>query len=145
MAEIPTPQVGLVIRYNYLWRDEQRRGRDEGIKDRPTVIVLLVVTDELTKVAAHAITHSVPDHPADAVPLPPATARRLGLDDRPHWIVTAELNLFEWPGPDLRIVPGSKPQTFSYGFLPYNLTKQLIARLRAAHDRKSIGVVKRDS
>ena len=37
---LPEPEPGLVIRYSYLWRREQRKGREEGAKDRSCAIVL---------------------------------------------------------------------------------------------------------
>jgi len=37
---IPTPEAGLVISYAYLWHHEHQAGREEGQKDRPSVIVL---------------------------------------------------------------------------------------------------------
>jgi hypothetical protein len=37
---IPTPEPGLVISYAYLWHHEHGAGREEGRKDRPSVIVL---------------------------------------------------------------------------------------------------------
>ena len=37
---LPRPVPGLVVRYSYLWLDEHRRGREEGVKDRPCAIVL---------------------------------------------------------------------------------------------------------
>jgi hypothetical protein len=39
---IPNPEPGLVISYAYLWHHEHRAGREEGQKDRPSVIVLAV-------------------------------------------------------------------------------------------------------
>src|SRR5882724_7975187 len=39
---IPTPEPGLVISYAYLWHQEHEAGREEGRKDRPSVIVLAV-------------------------------------------------------------------------------------------------------
>jgi hypothetical protein len=47
------------------------------------------------------ITHSPPNHPADAVEMPPAIKAHLGLDDQPSWIMVTETNDFLWPGPDL--------------------------------------------
>ena len=34
--------------------------------------------------------------------VPPKLKRYLGLDDEPSWIYTDQLNIFVWPGPDLR-------------------------------------------
>lgn len=39
---LPEPKPGRVIGYAYLWRDQAAKGREEGIKDRPCVIVLAV-------------------------------------------------------------------------------------------------------
>jgi hypothetical protein len=39
----PVPQPGLVIRYSYLWEREALEGREEGVKDRPCAIVLVLL------------------------------------------------------------------------------------------------------
>jgi hypothetical protein len=39
----PVPRPGLVIRYSYLWESEARLGREEGVKDRPCAIVLVIL------------------------------------------------------------------------------------------------------
>jgi hypothetical protein len=39
---IPNPEPGLVISYAYLWHHEHQAGREEGQKDRPSVIVLAI-------------------------------------------------------------------------------------------------------
>jgi hypothetical protein len=41
----PTPVPGLVVRYSYLWASEHARGREEGAKDRPCAVVLVVIDD----------------------------------------------------------------------------------------------------
>jgi hypothetical protein len=43
---IPSPEPGLVISYAYLWHHEHEAGREEGRKDRPSVIVLAVERPE---------------------------------------------------------------------------------------------------
>jgi hypothetical protein len=50
------------------------------------------------------ITHTPPSRVDDAVEIPPATKRRLGLDSERSWIVLTESNRFVWPGPDMRPV-----------------------------------------
>jgi hypothetical protein len=40
---IPTPEVGLVISYGYLWHYEHQAGQEEGRKDRPCVITEMTV------------------------------------------------------------------------------------------------------
>ena len=121
----PEPRPGLIVRYAYLWRDEAARGREEGSKDRPCVVVLAVRArgDELV-VTVTPITHSPPPAAARPVELPAPTKRRLGLDDARSWIVTDDLNRFVWPGPDLRPIPG-RPATFAYGLLPAALYEQV--------------------
>ncbi|AJD46361.1 hypothetical protein RGR602_PC02342 (plasmid) [Rhizobium gallicum bv. gallicum R602sp] len=48
------------------------------------------------------VTHSPPSKPEEAIEIPAATKRRLGLDDERSWIVLTESNRFVWPGPDIR-------------------------------------------
>lgn len=123
MVDIPEPKAGLVIRYGYLWRAERMRGQEEGVKDRPCAVVLTVSKEgEKTRVGVAPITHTPQPPGANAVPLPPETAKRLGLDAIPQWIVTTELNTFTWPGPDIRPIQGKDPATIAYGHLPSGLT-----------------------
>lgn len=145
MVDIPDPQPGLVIRFAYLWRDDRVRGREKGAKDRPSAVVMAFVeADGQKRVAVAPITHSKPDARDAAVKVPPETARRLGLDDVPQWIVTREVNLFTWPGADVRAVPGKLSATIAYGFLPYALTNQVLAAVRQHVRQKSAKTVERD-
>jgi hypothetical protein len=68
---IPTPEPGLVISYAYLWHHEHRAGREEGQKDRPSVIVLAVEHEVAgaTVVTVLPITDSAPADQASAVDL----------------------------------------------------------------------------
>src|SRR5271166_6454366 len=96
---IPNPEPGLVISYAYLWRHEHHAGREEGQKDRPSVIVLAV-----------------------EIPLP--VKRHLGLDDDRSWIIVDEGNEFLWPGYDLRKLPHS--DRYDYGFVPPRFFNQVL-------------------
>ncbi len=108
----PVPRPGLVIRYSYLWESEARQGREEGVKDRPCAIVLVVLREgEHPIVRVLPVTHTVPDNPADALEIPAETKVRLGLDAERSWVVLTEANDFIWPGPDLRPLPGRDPST----------------------------------
>lgn len=94
-------------------------------------MVVLAVTDAAGErvVTVVPVTHSEPASPDEAVEIPPATKRRLGLDEARSWIVASEANRFVWPGPDLRpIAPGR----FDYGFLPPALFQRVL-RLVASH------------
>jgi hypothetical protein len=123
---IPHPEPGLVISYAYLWHHEHQAGREEGLKDRPSVIVLVVEREAAggTLVTVLPITHSAPVDPASAVEIPLPVKRHLGLDDDPSWIVVAEGNEFIWPGYDLRKLPHS--DRYDYGFLPPRLFSQVL-------------------
>lgn len=138
---IPGPERGLVISYAYLWHSEHEQGREEGVKDRPCVIILAVegsAGDCLVTVAP--VTHSPPSTPEDAVEIPLATKRRLGLDDGRSWIMVSEGNRFAWPGPDLRPVTAAR---FDYGFLPPALFRQVQDRFRACAAAKRTLLVPR--
>lgn len=116
---LPAPLPGLVIRYSYLWADSATQGRDEGGKDRPAAVVLVVSEAGNTpRVYVLPITHTAPTGGVDALEIPQAVARKAGLDTARSWVVLSEFNEFVWPGFDLAHVPGRKPATVAYGFLP---------------------------
>ena len=141
---LPDPVPGLVISYAYLWGDQQDQGREEGVKDRPCVVVVAVRQEEGERLVTVApITHAPPRNPKEAIELPPATKRRLGLDDARSWIVATEMNRFLWPGPDLRPVPG-RPGAFAYGSLPRQLMLQLRERISELRKDRRFRMVQRD-
>ena len=123
---IPAAEAGLVISYACLWHDEHTAGRDEGRKDRPSVIVLAVEREDdgATEVVVLPITHRTPVDPAAAVEIPGMVKRHLGLDDDRSWIVVAEGNEFVWPGYDLRKLPHSN--RYDYGFVPPRFFNQVL-------------------
>ncbi|HMD66899.1 MAG TPA: hypothetical protein VKG22_09680 [Stellaceae bacterium] len=130
---IPNPEPGLVISYAYLWHREHQAGREEGQKDRPSVIVLAVQRDAdgATIVTVLPITHSAPADPVLAVEIPLPVTRHLGLDDARSWIVVAEGNEFLWPGYDLRMLPHGN--RYDYGFLPPRFFNQVLDAFVACH------------
>lgn len=104
---LPTePKVGWVFRYSYLWHWQHLQGLEEGDKDRPALVLAIVayLDDGTPAVRVLPITRTPPSRADDAVEIPPATKRRLGLDDERSWIVLTESNRFVWPGPDMRSV-----------------------------------------
>lgn len=132
----PVPVPGLVIRYSYLWASEHARGQEEGVKDRPCAIVLAIAGEaDETLVTVLPITHSPPTDPRLAIEIPPATKRRLGLDDARSWVVLTEANRFVWPGPDLVPSTPGDSSSVAYGLLPYalfeNIRLAFIAALKA--------------
>lgn len=140
----PQPQPGLVIRYAYLWQREAQAGLEEGRKDRPCAIILAVGENrDGRRVYVVPITHSMPSGGDDAVELPPRVKERLGLDEARSWVVVSEANVFVWPGPDLRFLPGQDPQTAAYGFLPPTLFRMVRDRFLAVAGRRNTALVTR--
>jgi hypothetical protein len=80
-----------------------------------------------------------------AVEIPAATKARLGLDDARSWIILDEANRFEWPGPDLRAVPGKAEATVAYGLLPAALYDLVRMKWLAAFDARQARRVDRTS
>jgi hypothetical protein len=122
----PAPQPGLVLCYSYLWKDEQRAARVEGRKDRPVVVVL--ATRSLagsTLVYVAPVTHDARHGPGEAIEIPAVVKRHLGLDDAASFIVATELNVFVWPGSDLRPIRRARSEEEGvpcwYGYLPRGL------------------------
>lgn len=131
---LPDPETGLVIHYAYLWRSEADRGEEEGRKDRPCAVVVArrVESTGAIGVMVAPITHSEPAENATALEIPSDVKRRLGLDEARSWIITHELNIFAWPGPDVRPVPAMGDDSrFSYGSLPKKLADELVKRVMA--------------
>lgn len=137
---LPVPEPGLVIRYAYLWRDENRRGIEEGEKDRPCVIVNVFedrAGDIIVRVAP--LSRTPPHDPSSVIEVPHRVKHHLGLKDDPQWIIINETNRFTWPEPDLRRIPYPKTdQDFAYGLLPGTLFRQVrdmfVERARGRQD-----------
>ena len=140
----PTPVLGLVIRYSYLWRAEQERGQEEGGKDRPCAVILTASTaDGETTVTVLPVTHTPPADERFGVELPAATKRRLGLDDDRSWVVLTEANRFQWPGPDLRPRVAGDASSVAYGLLPAALIETIRTRLIALLKNQQASLVTR--
>ena len=141
----PVPKPGLVIRYSFLWSNEEADGATEGAKDRPCAIVVAVKRDpngEIDTIVA-PITHRPPADPTASVEIPAATCKSLGLDGGRHWLRLDELNRFVWPGFDLRPIPG-EPTKYDYGMLPPGLFQQLRERILARQKARIGKIVSRD-
>jgi hypothetical protein len=126
----PVPRPGLVIRYSYLWESEAKQGREEGVKDRPCAIILVILREgEHPIVRVLPVTHAAPADPADGLEIPQPTKHRLGLDAERSWVVLSEANDFIWPGPDLRPAASGDLSSVAYGMLPPGFMKVLRERL----------------
>lgn len=132
MAGFPEPQVGLVISFSYLWSEEAERGLVEGRKDRPCAIVLALEnpraeTGKQKQVAVVPITHTPPRDLNVAIEIPLRVKKHLGLDSERSWVILDELNVFTWPGYDLRPLK-DRDGRIDYGFLPPKLFASLIEK-----------------
>ena len=116
---LPLPQPGLVIRYSYLWAHDAARGREDGSKQRPAAVVLVIDSPAAAppRVYVLPITHTQPGKGAAAIEVPPAVARKAGLDAARSWVILSEFNEFVWPGFDLALIPERTPPTVAYGYL----------------------------
>ena len=145
---IGPPKVGYVLRYAYLWKADYDRGREEGSKNRPCVLILSVsAPDDLGRrlVRVLPITHRAPTNSDDAVEIPAATKTRLGLDYDRSWVLLTEGNTFVWPGPDVRLVPRTRPPSIYYGPLPPKLFATIVRRFVALARKRRFQVVSRES
>jgi hypothetical protein len=135
----PKPAPGQVISYAYLWQTEHQRGQEEGLKDRPCAVILVITNEDGSEiVTVLPITHAPPSNPDLAVEIPSATKRRLELDDERSWVVLTEANRFAWPGPDLRPTRRGEAASVLYGELPGNLLTKIRDGFLAVHKKHKI-------
>ncbi len=140
----PAPLPGLVIRYSFLWSSEAKAGATEGRKDRPCAIVVAVPRNAFgdTRVVVVPITHSRPSDASSAIAIPAKVKADLGLDPIPSWVCLDELNVFSWPGYDLRPIAGS--DRIDYGPLPRSLFERIRRGVIALDRAKKVRQIARD-
>ena len=78
-------------------------------------------------VAVAPITHSSHPGPETAIEIPRRVGEHLGLDGDPSWVVLDEVNVFTWPGYDLRQISGHADR-YDYGLLPPRFFETLVHR-----------------
>jgi hypothetical protein len=135
---LPEPRPGLVVGYDFLFREQADAGLETPGKPHPAAIILVVRQEVQTRVSLVAISHAPPS-PGDApfrMKLTPAECRQMGLDAADHWINLRDINAFDWPGYDLvRSAPGGG---YVYGRMPKATFVRLVEALRACAGRRSI-------
>ena len=114
-TELPRP--GDILRYVYLFLRESR-DRDEGVKERPVVVIDADPTTR--RVAVLAVTTKGERSPG-AIMLPDAVASAAGLS-RGSAVVVGEYNAFTWLGYDIRPVAGG----FIAGRLPPGFAQKVL-------------------
>jgi len=127
-VNLPEPVPGLVVRYNYLWYEDQMKGLSDGDKDRPCAIIIASKTTG--KVTVVPITHSYPE-PGEqhlSIEVPSDVARAIGLDDAVNYVRLGEVNRFKWPGDHLRPLPND-PTRIHYGMIPRSFFDDIRKRL----------------
>ncbi|MEH2482208.1 mRNA-degrading endonuclease toxin of MazEF toxin-antitoxin module [Nitrobacteraceae bacterium AZCC 2146] len=140
---LPTPEAGLVIRYEFLWHNEHEAGEEDGKKKRPCAIIVASKIDQgRTSVIVAPITHTKPDD-GRGVELPMRVRQSLGLDDLPSWVIIDELNQFMWPGYHIHPIDNSLPAKFEFGFLPPKLFEEVRDKI-ANLDKEKKKTVNRD-
>lgn len=139
---VANPAAGLVIGYHYLWKREADLGREEGVKPRPVMVLATGAVGTNQKVWVVPFTTQTPELASDAVAIPQAVLRMLGLGDGPSWVMVTELNVFEWPGPDLAKLGSGDDADFVLGRVPprlYDRVKTRLLEVQAAGALGSVG------
>ena len=124
-TELPRP--GDILRYVYLFLHESRH-RDEGVKERPVVVI--DADPGTRRVAVLAVTTKGERNPG-AIALPDAVASAAGLS-RGSAVVVGEYNVFTWLGYDIRpvatgFVAGRLPPGFAHKVLTASATGGAVA------------------
>jgi uncharacterized protein YifN (PemK superfamily) len=139
----PDPEIGQIIRFDYLWRDEHERGRMEGAKDRPcAVVVARKQADDGTYLVLLApITHSPPTDLRGAIEMQTRFNKMTGLDQGRSWLVTSEVNQVSWADPG--IVPARQDQ-WLYGMLPRGIAQKAVRNIIERMNERDLAIVKRE-
>ena len=132
------PSPGDVLAYGYLWSHESDTGRDDPVKERPCVVVLSVGEGDHPLVTVAPIT-SRPPVRAGAIALSPGA---VGLG-RASWIIPWELNVFQWPGPDIGRAPHPAGAWWRMGALAPGTRRALRESIEAALRARKARIVRR--
>ena len=111
------PRRGDILRYVYLFRHESRH-RDEGVKERP--VIVLDADPATRRVAVLAVTTKGERYPG-TIAVPDAVASAAGLA-RGSAVVVSEFNAFTWLGYDIRPVANG----FVAGRLPPGFASKVL-------------------
>ncbi|MBV7257181.1 hypothetical protein KCG44_10345 [Pacificimonas sp. WHA3] len=141
----PTPEPGETLSYSYLWRYEYEKGIEEGRKDRPVaVIVALTGNDDKARLFVAPITTQTPDDRSSAIEVPARLKGPAGLDAERCWVVPNELNIFTWPGPDIRPVERVGERTPIIGAFPSAFYERIRAAVEQQIEKRAFAEVDRD-
>jgi hypothetical protein len=137
------PEIGSVINYLYLWRNESEKGSYEGIKARPSMIIFIDENDNNELIVyVSPITHTDPKDSVISKEIPFRTKKRLHLDEEKSWVITNEMNSFIWRGPDVMRAPSGE---LIYGHLPRKFTKATLKQIYDNARDKKLQIINRDN
>ena len=142
------PQPGLVVRYDFLWKEEEKAGQVDGRKDRPCLILAVKKSsqsDQEREVLLCPITHTPSIAAEKAVEVPVAMARHLQLDDDRMWIKTDQLNTVVWPKKQIPLgLVRVREGEYSYGKMHSKLSAQAMDNVREHLRERTLKNVRRD-
>jgi hypothetical protein len=96
------PPIGSLVAYEYLWLSHSGV-REDGVKVYLAALIFAKkIIGGVTLAHAVGISHKPPAPFEKALEIPRKLKRHLGLDERPAWIYTDQINQFAWPGYDLK-------------------------------------------
>jgi hypothetical protein len=130
------PFTGLVIRYDYLWDSEKKKGREEGSKRRRCAVVLVTTSG---RVILCGITGTDPGDDAVRVELDDNHKSLLGLT-KPSWIDCSEINETTWD--DAGFEP-TEDGDWEYGELDAATAQEMLDKVRAQLDAKQLAWIDR--
>ena len=140
---LPTPELGLVVHYSFVWAGAGRRIPPDTGKSRPCLIIDLEQVEEppaggrvVTRVTYLPISHIAPRPGEAALGIPPRVAQHLGLTQETSFLYTSYAVEDDWPF-DLEPAPGADGR-FDYGFIPPKLFAAVaaeFAKYLATHPR----------
>lgn len=124
MNERRFPRVGDILNYIFLFAHEARH-RDEGVKERPCVVIM--ADPQRQRVLVAPLTTKGDSYP-ETLPVPAEVCRiaRLG---GPTAVVLNELNLFTWLGYDVRPLHGT--DDIYIGRFPPGFTAKVMAAIKS--------------
>lgn len=125
--------MGRVIGYNFLWSHEAETGEETGRKARPVLIFHVKSRDPGLQVWVVPFTSRPPDRSDYTVDVPRRVQAHLGLSKDASHIVASEINVFDWPGPDLNGIPDGTDNV-EIGEVPERLVLEVRATILAASE-----------
>jgi hypothetical protein len=146
---LPTPRLGLVVHYGFVWAGAARRPPPDAGKDRPCLIVDLQEVAPppgagrpALRVAYLPVSHAAPRAGEKALAIPPRVATHVGLTSERSWLYLSYAVEDDWPF-DLAHIPGGDGR-FDYGFIPPRLFEAVTAQFRAWLETRRGAVYRRD-